>query len=337
MSQYTNTSEYQTIGNPPAGSIRFNTDSSKIELWNGEAWWDIDATSPELHTGGTRGLFGGGEPTTDTIDFINISSTGNATDFGNLTNSRQLPNGVSDRSRAVFCGGRTPSMQSHMDFVTMANAGTNASDFGDLTVAREDPAGVSNGTRAVLCGGAAVAPGNTIDYVTIAQTGNAVDFGDLYQKVIHQASGESKIRGVLANGYTPSTSNVIQYITISTLGNSADFGDSTSGGYGASGSSNAVTMVFNLGYNGSSHSTTMNSLTISTLGNSVFFGDLTRTMYAPGTCSSRIRGVFAGDYPSSSDVINYVQFPSLGDAIDFGDLVSGRGHWGGSSNGHGGL
>ena len=49
------------------------------------------------------------------------------------------------------------------------------------------------------------------------------------------------------------------------------------------------------------------------------------------------RGVFAGDYPSSSANIEYVQLANLGDAVDFGDLVSGRGHWGGSSNGHGGL
>ena len=95
-------------------------------------------------------------------------------------------------------------------------------------------------------------------------------------------------------------------------------------------------MIFNIGYAGS-HSTTMNSLTIPTLGDAVFFGDLTRTMYGPGTASSRTRGVLAGDYPSSSNVINYFQFANLGDGIDFGDLVSGRGHWGGSSNGHGGL
>ena len=44
----------------PAGSIRFNTDSSKLEIYNGEAWWEIDATSPELQTGGTRGLVAGG-------------------------------------------------------------------------------------------------------------------------------------------------------------------------------------------------------------------------------------------------------------------------------------
>ena len=324
--------EKPSLDTAKAGAIRFNTDSSQLEIYDGNQWTGILATSGEQLTGGTRGFFAGGNSTN--IEFITVDTTGDATDFGDLTTTFWINKCSASRSRGLIHGDRPAT--TNIDFITIAQKG-NAQDFGDLTTSREDPAGVSNGTRAVLCGGAAVAPGNTIDYVTIAQTGNAVDFGDLYQKVIHQASGESKIRGVLANGYTPAASNVIQFITISTLGNSADFGDSTSGGYGASGSSNAVTMVFNLGYNGSSHSTTMNSLTISTLGNSVFFGDLTRTMYGPGTCSSRIRGVFAGDYPSSSDVINYVQFPSLGDAIDFGDLVSGRGHWGGSSNGHGGL
>ena len=143
MSQYTNTSEYQTIGNPPAGSIRFNTDSSKIELWNGEAWWDIDATSPELHTGGTRGLFGGGEPTTDTIDFINISSTGNATDFGNLTSIRMYMGSSSNSTRGVMGGGNSASRTNTIEFVTIATTG-DATNFGDLTVARTDIAGASS-------------------------------------------------------------------------------------------------------------------------------------------------------------------------------------------------
>ena len=63
-----------------SGSIRFNTDSSKLEIYNGEQWWEIDATSPEEQTGGTRGLFGGGETPslTAVIDFINVDTTGNA-------------------------------------------------------------------------------------------------------------------------------------------------------------------------------------------------------------------------------------------------------------------
>ncbi len=47
-----------------SGSIRFNTDSSKMEIYNGDKWWEIDSTSPEEQTGGTRGLFGGGDQNT---------------------------------------------------------------------------------------------------------------------------------------------------------------------------------------------------------------------------------------------------------------------------------
>ena len=50
------TNEYPSLGTPPAGSIRFNTDSSKMEIYNGEAWWEIDSTSPVQQTGATRGV-----------------------------------------------------------------------------------------------------------------------------------------------------------------------------------------------------------------------------------------------------------------------------------------
>jgi len=73
--------EHPSLGTPPAGSIRFNTDSSKLELYNGEAWWQIDSTSPEEQTGGTRALFIGSD---QVIDYINISTTGDAIDFGDV-------------------------------------------------------------------------------------------------------------------------------------------------------------------------------------------------------------------------------------------------------------
>ena len=100
--------EYQVIGNATSGSIRFNTDSSKLEIYNGEAWWEIDATSPEQQTGGTRGLLmGGGTPSAvSEIDFINIATTGNAIDFGNLASSRRGPQRgqVGSRVRGI-CNG----------------------------------------------------------------------------------------------------------------------------------------------------------------------------------------------------------------------------------------
>ena len=45
-------------------------------------WVQLTTDSPDLQTGGTRGLFmGGGPSVTDTIDFIAVDTTGDATDF----------------------------------------------------------------------------------------------------------------------------------------------------------------------------------------------------------------------------------------------------------------
>ena len=83
--------EHPSLETATSGSIRFNTDSSKLEIYNGNQWWEIDATSPEFQTGGTRGLFGGGESPSlqDRIDFINVDSTGDAADFGDLSFARR--------------------------------------------------------------------------------------------------------------------------------------------------------------------------------------------------------------------------------------------------------
>ena len=71
-----------------AGATRFNTDSSQMEIYDGNQWTGILGDSPELRTGGTRLLFMGGtdgSSTVDVIQFVNVETTGNATDFGDCT------------------------------------------------------------------------------------------------------------------------------------------------------------------------------------------------------------------------------------------------------------
>ena len=173
-----------------SGSIRFNTDSAKMEIYNGEAWWEIDSTSPELQTGGTRGIFAGGYVqgggNNDTIEFINVDTTGNATDFGNLTVSRRQQGGSgADRTRGVFLGGRaSPANKDTIDFITIASTG-DATDFGNLTGGGGSNGGTaSNSIRALSHSGQRGSTGttklNTIDYIIIQSTGDAVDFCLLY-------------------------------------------------------------------------------------------------------------------------------------------------------------
>ena len=128
--------EYPSLETATSGSIRFNTDSRKLEIYNGEAWWEIDATSPELETGGTRGLFyGGNTPSNrDRIEFINVDTTGNSVDFGNLLSAlNEGGGGSADRTRGLISGGHPAT--NVIQFVTIASTG-DATDFGDMTVAR---------------------------------------------------------------------------------------------------------------------------------------------------------------------------------------------------------
>ena len=99
----------------------------------------------------TRGLFLGGDFQAssyyDIIDYITIQSTGNATDFGNLSAARSELGAVASTIRACVGGGYvSPSTPNSdiVEYVTIASTG-NMTDFGNLTVARRQVKGCSNG------------------------------------------------------------------------------------------------------------------------------------------------------------------------------------------------
>jgi hypothetical protein len=81
---------------------------------------------------------------------VTIGTTGNATDFGNLSVARAQLGGASSATRAVFGGGWSDadSTEATIDYVTIATTG-NATDFGDLVTGRNDVAAVSSGERVV--------------------------------------------------------------------------------------------------------------------------------------------------------------------------------------------
>jgi len=75
------------------------------------------------------------------MDYVTVATTGNATDFGDLTSRRFQLGGLSDGSRGVFAGGYTGSWTNAMDYITIQTTG-NATDFGDMSAGR-DPKGLS--------------------------------------------------------------------------------------------------------------------------------------------------------------------------------------------------
>jgi len=333
------------------GAIRFNTDSMKLEYYRGGPvgfgtttttgeWVNITTDSPDIQTGGTRGFaFGCVAPTYNNY-YINISSTGDAIDFGNFSSSRYFCSATSDRTRAVVDSGE--GGMTTKQYFTMASGG-GGTNFGNVRYeasnGHRSAGAVSNGIRAVFAGGDDFVTYSftDIEYVTIQSTGNAQDFGDLYTATRLTATGNSTTRGIFAGGDTgPAFINVIQFITTSTLGNSADFGDISVARQGVSGCSNSTRMVM-AGGQSPTIVNTIEYITIATLGDALDFGDSTTTKNMSAASSSPTRGVWAGGAPGNQNVIDYVQIATTGNAIDFGDLLENTYCNGGTSNGHGGL
>ena len=153
----------------------------------------------------TRGLFAAGRDSANApvfnrnkIDYVTIATTGNATDFGDLTDALYSMAGTGSATRGLFAGGYNPAggAINLMNYVTIATTG-NAQDFGDLSLARGGASASSNPTRATFAGGSNPSAQNVIDYVEIQSTGNALNFGDLYS-TRYAAAGFSNSHGGLS-------------------------------------------------------------------------------------------------------------------------------------------
>jgi hypothetical protein len=324
------------------GMIRFNTDGAHLEYYNGVEWTEVLVANNTLD-GGNRGLFGGGyapSPATtyNVIDYVTISSLGNAIDFGDRTEAKQTSGACASSIRGVWGGGY--SITNTIDYVTISSTG-NALDFGDLTQGRYHLKAFSSQTRGIFGLGFILSPAgtnvNTMDYITIASTGNAVDFGDASQSRHDPGSCASSTRGIFAGGRNPTNVNTIDYVTISSIGNAIDFGDLTTITSGCTGCSNSTRGVFGGGNNPlTSNTNTIEFITIATTGNAQDFGDLTLGRNVPTACSSSTRGIFGGG-AGPLNVIDYVTILTVGNALDFGDLTVARQSTAACSNGHGGL
>ena len=329
----------------PQGAIRLNTDSQKLEFYAQDRWHEMVTDSPNLD-GGVRGLHGGGAASTiNTIQYITISTQGNAIDFGDFPQRQYLTAATSSRTRGVWMGGYTNSPSStyinSIQAVEMLSTG-NGFDFGDLTQTAGYNGITGNQTRAIRLGGTApVNPStNVMDYVTIATTGDAVDYGDLSDGGRTSTNINSPTRGVfnVGSNYLGTPPSGLDYVTIPTLGNSRNFGELTVATQEIFGACNAVRGMLAGGYIHPANINNIQYLTIATQGNSSDFGDLVAAMRVSAGTSSPTRAVwFGGLTPSTVNTIQFVQIATAGDAVDFGDTVEGVYEGGACSTGHGGL
>jgi len=328
----------------PLGAMRFNSDSQKLEYFDGDVWMQVHTFNPDLN-GGARGLFCGGYTpgSTNRIDYVTIPTAGNAIDFGDLSHSgTNTKSAAASSTRGVaFGGGTEPNAQTNaIDYFEIGIIGKTAGSFGNLDTAKRGTTSLASATRAVCCGGRTPTVQAVMEYVTIASTGSQDDFGDITVRAsdcTSMTSGASPTRGLMTGGVGSPTATEISFITIASKGNDQEFGDLTVGSNGRQGCSNSIKLVQKI-----RSSTTMESVQFATKGDSVAFGESENGWYGMAA-SSPIRGVFSGfsKTPSQSTFladINYISMQAGGDVVDFGDLSQTRAQReGGCSNAHGGL
>ena len=320
---------------PLPGALYYNKDFRTIEYWDGNFWRQVDNTTRR-----GRGL----NWFKVDIDSLEISTLGNAVEFGDGYATQGGGRTGASSTRALLYGGRTsPNDLDTIEYVTIASAGSGI-DFGNMTRAAKEPYdGMCSSTRLIMAGGKAnPSPGsNIIDYVEMHTLGNAVDFGDLTQVSIYGGATNSPVRGVYAGGENPGTISLIGYVTIASKGDAKEFGDLIFKNRGLAGGGNGVRGIFGGGQIAPLYvPSSIQYINLASTGNAQYFGDITVARGSGfGTAPSNTRCVFiAGENaPGITNVMDYITIQTSGNAVDFGDLCRDAANCSATSDSHGGL
>ena len=133
----------------------------------------------------TIGLNLGGFPQTtishNVIEKINLGSTGNASDYGDLTAAYFQSGTTFSKTKAITMGGKVTygvNTSNNMDQKSFASS-SNATNFGQLTTTVRIGGGASNITRGICFAGiTGTGNNNEIQKITVDTASNATDFGD---------------------------------------------------------------------------------------------------------------------------------------------------------------
>ena len=311
----------------------------------------MPAGNTEIRGAGSgRGVIAGGynypSGQLNIIQKVEIATTGDATDFGDLARTAYSGAGCASNTRGIYAGGRQeasplPTISTQIQYITISSQG-GSNDFGDISYqGGTGVRGASNNTRGLIFGGiypaspASINQSN-IDSITIASTGNSTSFGSLTTNMYSSGAASSPTRAVIGGGQrnfdnptSPLTiENIIEFITFATQGDAQDFGDLAVAVRGTSGASSATRAVFAGGYNASpighdQGSNAIEYITMASTGNAQDFGDLNATSYSTSVSNST-RGVFGAgpNSPSHTNVLEFVTIASTGNATDFGDMTT---------------
>ena len=333
---------------PTVGSLRFNQDLATLEFYTGNNWATVNTFTEMQNSPGNRGraVFGGGDSNQDIIDYFNITTQGNAISFGEIKGgtSRQRSDACSSATRGLIIAGFSPSAETDIDYITLSSEG-NSIKFGDVTDGGGYmPACLSSSTRGIKAGGS-VAPANlnTIQYVEINTLGDGIDFGDLTTTNTRFAGCSSPVKGLFGGGYNQGSTGPaferVDEITIASKGNAVSFRNLDRKADALCSSSNHVTGIW-AGGTGKGSGAVYNAISfisIASGGDAIHFGDLMRETNQAGATGSQTRALIAGGGNPTVPETVFIEYSSLGNAMDFGELTAERRFVGGMSDSHGGL
>ena len=315
----------------------------------GDTWQGATTEGRAIFTAGTTGGVGD----TDVLDFVDISTLANATDFGDLSIVCRFNGAMNSSTRGVIqLGGQETSSTplEEIEYVTIASEG-NSADFGDASQTRNNGImSASNATRGINGGGYNSQSASyvaQVDYITIASQGDGQDFGDLSIARYGVSGLGSPTRALAlggAEGIQGDRSNHIDYRAIASLGDFVDFGDLNVQRRAMSAASNSTRGVVSGSLQASANINSIEYVTIATLGDGQDFGDLVNPSNngagaAGETRALLVRGNSSGTPSSSTSDIEYITIASLSNSLDFGDLSVAREAFLGQSiaSNHGGL
>ena len=179
--------------------------------------------------GGSDGNGGGSDVNWQNIDYVNVHSVGDASDFGDLNIAKRGGAGFGSQTRAIFAAGYDDISGALTDiyYVGYATLG-DASDFGDLAQSEEadNKAGASNNTRGLIAGGSSM---DKITFITIDSKGDSSTFGDLSGDISGLAGCADETTALFGGGDVQTGSAVdfeqITKVTIASIGDVTDFGE----------------------------------------------------------------------------------------------------------------
>ena len=285
---------------------------------------------------GDKALFAGSSnKNPGQIDTLDITTVGNATNFGSLGRYVYAMAAMSNGTRAVLAGGDNNTTD--IVYVTFATYSTPATFGSTLATGNSGSfGGVSDGTYGVYPANSGY-NGNSLEYITIATTSNGTDFGDMFNAADRRGGASDGTYGLLSGGRQSSMTTATDRFTIATPGNATDFGDNTLARMNISGMGDGTYAVFAGGlylpqpyqwYNN------IDYFTIATPGNATDFGDLVTGKSDTGATNNATRGVIAGGTGSSwqeRDTIDYITIATPSNATSFGNLPTTKAYPSGTS------